>query len=178
MALTFPSDPAASFFCCCCYWFLSLLFHKATHPRPPRRPTARPGPAAPAETAPPARRAGQGGGRGLHLLHSAGAGFQSPPGSGGEAVREGRSVRGGAGPARARPTREPPVLPRAGPGSPRHCGALAPPLPRLREATRTAPVPTHASKLPFGSHCFYLSLIFLPTFSRTLGSPNHHPSLH
>lgn len=81
MALTSPSDPAASFLLLLLLllFFLSLLFYKTHPPAPPR---AR-GPQLPRRLR--RRPGGQGGRRPrLHLLHSAGAGFQSPPGSGGE----------------------------------------------------------------------------------------------
>lgn len=136
MALTSPSDPAASFLL---LLLLLLIFCRCFSIKQltPARPAAHPGPAAPGETPPPARRAGQGGGSGLHLLHSAGAGFQSPPDPGGK--RESAAGRPQCLRERRREPRPPPVLRRARAWQRRPRGALTPPLPSERHSQRPDP---------------------------------------
>lgn len=170
MALTSPSDPAASFLL---LLLLLLIFCRCFSIKQltPARPAAHPRPAAPGETPPPARRAGQGGGSGLHLLHSAGAGFQSPPDPGGKRGRAAArpqcllSAAGGGSRGR-RPSSVGHGPGSAGPAglSRRRC---------LQSGTRSGP--TLGSELPFDLHRFYPNLIFFPNFSPNFGLPKSPP---
>lgn len=167
MALTSPSDPAASF-CCCCNYFFAVVFSEAA-PRPPRRARRS------RDTAPPARggqgRAGQGR-PGLHLLRSAPAAFPARPAPRGHGERCGKAEC----PRPGRPgAAAPPAVPEQGPAVPGPAGPSHAATP-ANSGRSQRPVPTHGYKLPLGSHHLYSSLIFFPpNFFPNFGLPKSPP---
>lgn len=180
-------------FCCFGFFFLSLLFCKATSPPPaPARPAApqrAPGPPAPAEP-PRCRPAGaeEGGGAASPVALAPGAGFQGLPDSGGDggnpcgkpAVFPGGGGGGGlpaarpyrgaavgaAAAARLPPGQGPAELSGAAGLSLRCCLEKNPPLAAARPA-RDMPSVLKSLSISFAS-LFYLISNLFPTFPSLL----------